>query len=169
MELSVRAMTQAEFDKWYRAVAKAYGAAQVAAGGWAEDEALDLALRANAALLPDGLDTEGTLLLKGVRADGTVVGTLWIALTHPRGTPDCAYLYDIEIEEKFRGAGYGRALLTAGESAVRGSGVGSLELNVFGRNTRAIRLYEAAGYAVIAQQMRKEFRSGPAWPPACAG
>jgi ribosomal protein S18 acetylase RimI-like enzyme len=95
------------------------------------------------------------LLLKGVRGDGTPVGVLWIGLTHPRGIPDCAFLYDIEVEEAYRGAGYGRALLAAGEDGVRSHGVGGLELNVFGDNTRAIRLYDTAGYRVVAQQMRK--------------
>ena len=31
-----------------------------------------------------------------------------------------------------------------------------MALNVFGDNTTAIRLYETSGYAVTAQQMRRE-------------
>jgi ribosomal protein S18 acetylase RimI-like enzyme len=38
---------------------------------------------------------------------------------------------------------------------VRSRGVGALELNVFGDNARAIRLYETFGYHVVTQQMRK--------------
>ncbi|HEX2774639.1 MAG TPA: GNAT family N-acetyltransferase [Micromonosporaceae bacterium] len=148
-------MTEAEFDAWHQRLAEAFASEQVAAGNWSPDEALDLALQGNAALLPDGLATDGMLLLKGVRADGTAVGTLWIGLTHPRGTSDCAFLYDIEVEDEYRGAGYGRALLAVGEDAVRSRGVNALELNVFGTNMRAIRLYESSGYTVVAQQMRK--------------
>ncbi|GFJ94917.1 GNAT family N-acetyltransferase [Phytohabitans rumicis] len=88
-----------------------------------------------------------------------MVGTLWIGLTHPRRTPDCAFIYDIEVDQEHQGAGYGRALLAAGEDAVRAEGVGSLELNVFGGNTRAIGLYESSGYTVVTQQMRKALRS----------
>lgn len=148
-------MTEAEFESYRHAVASAYAAEQVAAGNWSADEALERALQGNAAFLPDGLATPGMLLLKGVRGDGTSVGILWIGLEHPRGIPDCAFLYDIEVEEAYRGVGYGRALLVAAEDLVRSHGVGGLELNVFGDNTRAIRLYETAGYRVVAQQMRK--------------
>ena len=95
------------------------------------------------------------LFLKGEQPDGTPVGVLWIGLNHPRGTPDCAFLYDVEVEQEYRGAGYGRALLTAGEDAVRARGVSAMELNVFSGNRRAIRLYETAGYTVVTQQMRK--------------
>jgi ribosomal protein S18 acetylase RimI-like enzyme len=38
---------------------------------------------------------------------------------------------------------------------VRARGVKAIELNVFGDNTRAIRLYETSGYTVVTQQMRK--------------
>jgi ribosomal protein S18 acetylase RimI-like enzyme len=155
VDVSVRAMTEAEFDEWRHAVASAYAAEQVAAGNWSPDEALELALQGNAAFLPEGLATPDMLLLKGMRGDGTSVGVLWIALKHPRGIPDCAFLHDIEVEEAYRGAGYGRALLNAAEDIVRSHGVGKLELNVFGDNARAIRLYETAGYRVVAQQMRK--------------
>ena len=148
-------MTEVEFEAWSQRLARAFASEQVAAGNWSPEGALTLAFKGNAALLPDGLATDGMLLLKGVRADATVVGTLWIGLTHPRGSPDCAFLYDIEVEEEYRGAGYGRALLAAGEKAVRARGVNAMELNVFGSNMRAIRLYETSGYSVVTQQMRK--------------
>jgi ribosomal protein S18 acetylase RimI-like enzyme len=83
------------------------------------------------------------------------VGQVWLGMTHPRDTPGCAFLYDIEVAEAHRGAGHGRALLAAAEEAVRARGASSLELNVFGDNTRAIRLYQTAGYHVVTQQMRK--------------
>jgi len=80
---------------------------------------------------------------------------LWLGLTHPRGKGDCAFVYDIEVDEAHRGLGYGRVLLAAAEEAVRSRGVGALELNVFGDNARAIRLYASSGYHVVTQQMRK--------------
>ena len=64
----------------------------------------------------------------------------------------------IEIDEAHRGAGYGRALLAAAEDAVRSRGVGAVELNVFGDNARAIRLYKTSGYQVVTQQMRKSLQ-----------
>jgi ribosomal protein S18 acetylase RimI-like enzyme len=160
VEIAVRPMTPAEFDRWWPALARSYAATQVEAGNWPTDGSVARALESNAGLLPQGLDTPGHLLLTGQRADGEPVGVLWISLTHPRGTPDCAFVYDIEVNEDLRGAGYGRGLLAAGEAAVRAHGIGHLELNVFGDNVRAIRLYDAAGYRVVSQQMRKRLTGG---------
>ncbi|MEH1122924.1 GNAT family N-acetyltransferase [Micromonospora sp. CPCC 206061] len=158
VELSVRPMTQAEYDEWIERLARSFAESQVAAGNWATDDAITLARQGNAVLLPNGLATEGMLLLKGVLPDGTAVGVAWIGLNHPRGNPGCAFLYDIEVDEEHRGAGYGRALLAAVEEAARSHGSKALELNVFGGNAPAIHLYETSGYALVTQQMRKELR-----------
>jgi ribosomal protein S18 acetylase RimI-like enzyme len=88
--------------------------------------------------------------------DGTPIGWLWLGLTHPRGVPDCGFVYDIEIAEDHRGGGLGRALLAAGEDVLRSHGLSAVELNVFGDNTRAIGLYSSTGYRVVRQQMRKD-------------
>jgi ribosomal protein S18 acetylase RimI-like enzyme len=148
-------MTQAEYDHWQVHLADDYAAEQVAAGRWPAEGALQRALEENAQSLPDGLDTRRMLVLCGVLDDGTPIGRAWVGLDHPRGAPDVAFLYDIEVESDYRGAGLGRALLTAVEDAVRDAGVSSLELNVFGRNLPALRLYESHGYEVVTQQMRK--------------
>jgi ribosomal protein S18 acetylase RimI-like enzyme len=154
-DLLVREMTRVEFDEWRDSVVQAFADEQVTAGNWSAENAIDLATKGNTALLPDGFTTPGMLFLSACRPDGTRVGVLWLGLTHPRGTSDCGFIYDIEIDEPHRGSGYGRALLTAAEDAVRSRGVGALELNVFGDNARAIQLYETSGYRVVTQQMRK--------------
>ena len=154
-QLVVREMTRSEFDEWRNNAISAFADEQIAAGTWTAEEAAGLAVQDNAVLLPDGFATTGMLFLRGVLPDGTPVGVVWIGLTHPRGKPDCAFIYDIEIDEGHRGAGHGRALLAAAEGAVRAHGVGSVELNVFGDNPRAIGLYASSGYRVVTQQMRK--------------
>ncbi|MEU7713715.1 GNAT family N-acetyltransferase [Micromonospora chalcea] len=155
-ELSVRAMTPEEFDSWQDELTAEYAREHVTAGNWTPEEAPDRAREANAVLLPQGMATPGMLFLLGVLADGSPVGRLWISLTHPRGLTGCAYLYDIEVAAEHRGRGLGRALLTAGERAAREHGAQALELNVFGANETARKLYETSGYRVITQQMRKE-------------
>ncbi len=103
-ELTIREMTRNEFDEWRDGVIRAFADEQVAAGNWSSSEAMDLATKANDALLPDGFATAGMLYLRAELADGTYIGVLWLGLTHPRGTPDCAFIYDIEIDEARRGA-----------------------------------------------------------------
>ncbi|GGJ75106.1 hypothetical protein GCM10010123_01350 [Pilimelia anulata] len=154
-EVTVRDMTGDEFERWRGRAVRLFADSQVAAGSWPADRAPELAVEANNAVLPDGFTTAGMLFLQAVLPDGTSVGAAWLSLTHPRGVADCAYLYNIEIDEEYRGAGYGRALLAAVEDAAHGRGMASVELNVFGTNARAIRLYETAGYHVVAQQMRR--------------
>jgi len=148
-------MTRTEFDEWRDSVVRAFADEQAAAGTWSAEDATELAAKDNNALLPGGFTTPGMVFLGAYRCDGRRVGVLWLGLSHPRGKPDCGFIYDIEIDEPHRGSGYGRALLAAAEDAVRSRGIGALELNVFGENTRAIRLYEASGYHVVTQQMRK--------------
>ena len=157
-DLHVRPMTGDEFDAWREETLRAYADEQVAAGVWEADDALGTARRHQAALPPDGRDTAGMRFLTASLADGTPVGVLWLGLTHPRGTRDCAFLYDIEVRPEHRGAGLGRALLAAAEQAARAGGAAALELNVFGGNARALRLYTGAGYTVVTQQMRKPLR-----------
>lgn len=154
--LTARPMTQEEFDSWQQELARAYAAEQVSAGNWPAEGALERALQGNAARLPQGLATPDMLLLQGVLPDGTSVGRVWASLRHPRGTPDCAFLYDLEVDVEHRGRGFGRALLEQAERAVRSHGVHSLELNVFGGNAVAIGLYASLDYTVVTQQMRKQ-------------
>jgi ribosomal protein S18 acetylase RimI-like enzyme len=154
--VTLRPMTEAEFAQFRQATARAFADELVATSGWSPEEALERALQGSAELLPQGTATPGMLLFTALRDDGTPVGRLWLGLTHPRGVPDCAFVYDIEVAEAHRGGGLGRALLAAGEDVVRGHGVAAVELNVFGDNARAIGLYRSSGYRVVSQQMRKD-------------
>jgi len=157
--INVRPMTETEFDTWEREAARAHADEQVAAGSWPADGALQRALEDSSVRLPQGLKTPDMLLLQAVTPDGAPIGRVWVGLRHPRGTPDCGFLYDIELDADHRGHGLGRALLEQAELAVRSYGVSSLELNVFGANTRALSLYASAGYTVVTQQMRKHFET----------
>lgn len=158
--LRVRPMDETEFETWYERTLREYAAEHVAAGNWTAAEAVERARAENASLVPDGLRTTDMLFLVGER-DGVPVGVLWIALVHPRGVPDCAYLYDIEVFEAHRGQGHGRALLRAAEQAVLERGISDLMLNVFGGNDAAARLYESEGFVVVTQQMRKQLVPRP--------
>ncbi|MDI6102398.1 GNAT family N-acetyltransferase [Actinoplanes sp. NEAU-A12] len=154
-EVTVRPMTESEYDQWQHELAIAYAQEQVQAGNWPAEGAYDRARKSDADLLPDGLATQGHLMLIGETGE-RLIGRLWIGLTHPRGVPDCAFLYDIEVVAGHRGQGLGRALLAAGEVAAREHGAKALELNVFGANKTATELYRSSGYQVTTQQLRKD-------------
>lgn len=158
--VTVRPMTDDEFPRWLRALSERFANEQVEAGTWAPEGAFEAAMAKNETFLPRGLATPRMLILVGVDEEGGPVGRAWVGLDHPAGRPDCAFLYDIEIEAGQRGRGHGRALLQAVERATRDAGAPALELNVFARNRTTVALYDSAGYAVTTQQMRKDLHPG---------
>ena len=86
-----------------------------------------------------------------------VVGSLWIG-PQSIGTTTAWWVWDIAIDERFRGRGLGRAAMLLAEEAVRENGGTVLGLNVFGFNTAARRLYESLGYDTASLRMQKVLR-----------
>jgi ribosomal protein S18 acetylase RimI-like enzyme len=153
--LTLRPMTEPEFADFAARSAENVAGHQVTAGIWAREGAFERGREQLARSLPDGLRTRDMLLLTAMVA-GVPVGLVWIGLTHPRGTPDTAFIYDIEVAEAHRGAGHGRALLAAAEEVARSHGLKAVTLNVHAHNERAVHLYETSGYRVVTQQMTKD-------------
>jgi ribosomal protein S18 acetylase RimI-like enzyme len=145
-------MTEAEYGA-YRAVLDDHYARDTArAMDIAIEEARVVTERQVADLLKDGLATEGHHLWNVVSEQDGPVGSLWVFVDPANRR---AFIYDIVINERYRGKGYGKAAMLAVESAVRPMGAAHVDLNVFGYNTTARRLYEGLGYEPLAIGMRK--------------
>lgn len=155
-ELTVRAMTPAEFVTFRAETIRGYSAENVEAGNWTPDEAEERATKATNSLLPQGLETPGVLLLKAENSDGVDIGHVWVALERSPGSGLGAWIYDIRIKAEHQGNGYGRALLRAAEKETAKHGVRAMGLNVFGSNLVARSLYESAGYSITSMHMHKE-------------
>jgi ribosomal protein S18 acetylase RimI-like enzyme len=147
------AMTKDEFDEWMG----------WAVGVYARDEAEAHATRIEiertraeiAALLPDGQATDGHRFRVAVDAEtGERVGQLWFAQRRTEAGDVC-WLYDLYVHEAMRGRGYGRGMLRALEDEIRELGLSRIELNVYGFNARARRLYESLGFVEMARQLYK--------------
>lgn len=149
----VRPMTVQEFERWRERSQRDYAADVARASGCDAATAQERAERSFAELLPHGLDTARTWLLRVLDDDGAPVGVLWLG-PHPQ-RPDAAYVFDVEIDAERRGRGLGRAAMLAAEEQVRAAGITELSLNVFGFNERARRLYDALGYRVVSTQLSK--------------
>jgi ribosomal protein S18 acetylase RimI-like enzyme len=119
--------------------------------GFAADDADRKAAVDVAALLPDGKDTDGHVLLVA-RVRGRYVGGIWVAVQGP-DWPGMAWIYHVWVEPSARGRRLSRRLIESAADAVRRRGAHSLGLNVFGDNTPAIAVYDALGFRVTAQQM----------------
>ena len=87
--------------------------------------------------------------------DGVKVGSLWLATREKQHAGEW-YVYDIMIDEEYRGQGFGRSTMRAAEDYVKSQGGTILELNVFGPNAAARRLYESLGYKTMTIGMRKD-------------
>jgi ribosomal protein S18 acetylase RimI-like enzyme len=84
------------------------------------------------------------------------VGHVWFGPRSGNPDPSVAWLYDLFVEEASRGRSVGRALMRLVEVEVRAAGMRRIELNVFGDNAHAQRLYESLAYVEMARQMGKD-------------
>ncbi len=66
-----------------------------------------------------------------------------------------AYVFDVEVDERFRGRGFGRALMIQAERLALASGDTRLGLHVVTANTPALRLYESLGYEPTRYNLTK--------------
>jgi ribosomal protein S18 acetylase RimI-like enzyme len=155
MALTLRPVTAAEYQTLSSTVMAGYAAEIVASGALSAEAAMEKARRDQERALPSGLDTPGHLIWR-LLADDQPAGWLWLAVPALDGDPDMAWVYLVEVDEAFRGRGYGREAMLLAEAAARSAGMRSLGLNVHGSNTVARSLYTGLGYEVTSQQMKKE-------------
>jgi GNAT superfamily N-acetyltransferase len=126
--VTLSTMTTEDFQAWRLHALQTYAQEKMNAGAWTAAEAEQRSREEFDELLPDGLASESQLLFCARDQSGEQVGILWLSLVHPRGAPDTALVYDIEIVPGRRGQGYGHAVLAAGEDVLRGYGVRALGL-----------------------------------------
>ena len=104
-------------------------------------------------LFPDGLSTDGQFLYN--LYDPVIakeVGIIWFRLNLEINR---VYLYHIYIKETYRQKGYATKALEELQDRVRGRGIDSISLSVFGNNEHAYRLYTKLGFTSSAISMHK--------------
>ena len=152
-----RPLREDEFASWREHSLQGY-VADMVGGGMRQDEAQDRAEGDFSNLLGDELRTPGhTILVLEDEASGERRGQLWFA-EQERGGCRTVYLYDIEIDEPFRGRGLGREAMLLFERLALDAGAEEAGLAVFGGNATALRLYESLDYRVVVRIMRKDLR-----------
>ncbi|HEX6526641.1 MAG TPA: GNAT family N-acetyltransferase [Streptosporangiaceae bacterium] len=155
--LRLRPATRDEFDEWLPRQEAGYVEHILASGSLPPAQAREKARRDTARAFGGGLDTPGQLVFRLLAGDEPV-GWLWLAV--PGGdadlrNPRMAWVNDVEVDEEFRGRGYGRQAMLLAEQEARDRGMTSIGLNVHGHNTVARALYDSLGYQVMTQQMKK--------------
>src|SRR5665213_2760132 len=107
------------------------------------------------ALFTDGAPNDDQRIFD-VMDDETKVGYLWLASREEQSAGEW-YVYDIVIDEEFRGEGFGRSAMQAAEDYVKSQGGTRLALIVFGPNAVARGLYESLDYRIMKIGMRNDF------------
>lgn len=96
---------------------------------------------------------DGGVVLVAVDAAGTVVGWCDVQRRGREGFRHVGRL-GIGMVPEVRGRGLGRRLISQAVQAAREQGMERIELEVFASNTRAIALYESAGFVHEGRKRR---------------
>ncbi len=158
MDLSLQAMTEADYRDWWAIIVPEYAADKIASGAWSEVEAVGKSTASMHEQLPQGLATPANhLCTLTLLPAATRVGFLWF--THQGQT---AFLYDLYIYPAHRRQGHGRRALHLLEAAAAAQGLNAIGLHVFGHNPAAQELYLQAGFQITDLSMRKALPPPPA-------
>lgn len=153
-------MTEPEFAAFSVKVIAEYAAEKVASGEWTRGESPDLAAKALATLLPQGLATpDHHLFTIRPARDGPAVGVLWYA-EQTRGGRRVAYVYDVYVDEAHQRQGHATGVFHALEAEALRRGLTGISLHVFGHNTGARALYERLGFFPTNITMFKPLPTG---------
>jgi ribosomal protein S18 acetylase RimI-like enzyme len=147
-------MTQTEFEVFLEQEIPEYAADNVRAGYWAESESLQKARESFERLLPQGLQSKDHYLYS-IYEDDEAVGVIWMRAEMERPIKS-GFIYDLRVDEKFRGKGYGKQAMLLIETKAHELGLKSIGLHVFGYNTVARNLYEGLGYETTSLNMIKQ-------------
>ena len=150
--ITLRPMTHDEYERLRAAIFEDYARETANVRSISLEEGRQEASRQFDQLLPDGITSQDHFFWRIVTDEGAAVGDLWVLVEPERRR---AFIYFIGIDEPYRGHGYSKAAMLALESAAKSLGAAHIDLNVFGDNAVAIRLYESLGYRPTAMNMRK--------------
>jgi ribosomal protein S18 acetylase RimI-like enzyme len=158
MDIRLRPLRDDELPDFIERGKREYTRALVDEAGLSPERAAAKTESDYASLFPDGMRQPNQRISVLEDADsGETVGRLFWGERQPPdgGGPRC-YLYDIEIDEGYRGRGLGRRAMQLLEQEARALGLPGIDLNVWGGNDVARSLYRSLGFLERGVFMSKE-------------
>ncbi|XXM71828.1 GNAT family N-acetyltransferase [Lysinibacillus sphaericus] len=149
--MEVKSMTSDDFEVFLKKSIISYAKEKTRSGNWTEEESIEKAKADYQRLLPQGEKTENHHLFSLYHGN-SLFGSFWLAAMPNR----TVYIYNVEIEEKYRGKGYGKLAMKEIENKSKELNANKIELHVFAHNTTARKLYEKVGYEVTNVIMAKK-------------
>jgi ribosomal protein S18 acetylase RimI-like enzyme len=165
-DLRLSELTSSEYEHWWDLATRDYAQEHVKSGNWTAGEAVEKSVAEFRKLLPEGTRTPGHYLyaLEDPQTKDRV-GILWFRADKGPDAPQppVVFIYDLRVDEKYRGKGYGARAMGLAEMRARELGFDTVSLHVFGHNKVARGLYEKLGYVATNLLMSKKLgpTSGP--------
>jgi ribosomal protein S18 acetylase RimI-like enzyme len=158
VELRLRPLRDDEFPDFLESGRIEYVRSMVEEAGMTAQAAEEKADADHASLFPGGArQPQHRIYIVEDAMSGARVGHLfWAARQPPGSTAMRAFLYELFIDEPYRGQGLGRKTLDLLEADARVEGLPGIDLNVWGGNEAARGLYRSAGFSERAVFMSKE-------------
>ncbi len=158
MDIRLRPLRDEEFPPLLDLLRKEYVRSLMEEAGMTREAAVEKAAFDHGALFPDGVpQPQHRIYLLEDATTGQRVGHLFWAARQPPGSATTrAYLYELFVDEPFRGQGLGRTALELLEAEARDEDLPGIDLNVWGGNETARRQYRSAGFQERAVFMSKE-------------
>jgi len=148
----LKPMEDSQFENYVTHAIKNYEQELIKSGELTEKEAALEAKNTFFRLLPEGLKTKNQFLFNITNETCQNIGMIWYGL---RSNQE-AFIYDFEIDQNYRGQGYGKKTLLLLEDHAKSLGIHKLSLHVFGHNENAYALYRKMGYHAYSIHMSKE-------------
>lgn len=152
--LQLRPLRPDEYPAWRDIEIEEYARDIAENGDTPVDAARSKAVADITEILPDGLATLSHWVFV-LEVDGERAGRLWLAERVIDGRR-AMFIFDIHVDEAFRGRGLGRVAMLLAEREALDRDIHRIELNVFGRNAVARRLYRSLGYVERSVRMAKD-------------
>ena len=150
--LKLREMSEEEFLNFLSVSADSYARDRMKTDFESYETALEKAIAQRNQLLPQGRKTPLHHFYHLTSEKNPILGSGWLKVDPTSGE---AYLYQITVEESFRGQGVGKSLLQMMEAEAKRLGGRVMWLNVMAHNPVAKSLYEGAGYGTATLHMNK--------------
>jgi ribosomal protein S18 acetylase RimI-like enzyme len=156
MTVRLRALRDDEIPGFIDGLRSEYVRGLIEDASMSREEAEEKAATDHASLFPGGSPQPDHHMYVIEGEAGEPVGHLFWARRPAPGSTARAFLYEIYVEEPFRGRGLGREAMKLLETEVRADGLPGIDLNVWGGNDLARALYRSLGFEERAVFMSKE-------------
>jgi ribosomal protein S18 acetylase RimI-like enzyme len=151
--VKLQPLQQEDFERFLAHGIRNYAEDHVRNGDWPAEGALERSRKEFERYLPDGIQSKDQYLY-AITDDGeNKLGVLWVQIKDRK-----AFILDFEIDETFRGKGYGKQALLAMDEKLKSMDVESVRLHVFGDNIVAQELYKKVGFQVTDIHMSKKLK-----------